>query len=213
MLEDALSYAYFDKEMPEEEKDRILTFYEHCLQRHLYACADSRQHYLSKNPHFTPMIDTLLQYFPDAKIIYLVRNPFDMIPSLISMKDYEWQLFGDPLEKYACRDYVLDVTLHWYTYPLEILENTCGQDYVVINFKDLVDDPESTVSHIYKHFGLKINSSFAQALKVEAENARHHQSEHDYSLVDMKINPDQILTEYAEVFDRFGFNTDHESVD
>jgi len=70
MLDEAERYTYFDSRMPEEEKERIMTFYARCLQRHLYAHGETgtepsdAKHYLAKNPHFSPMIDTLYELLP-----------------------------------------------------------------------------------------------------------------------------------------------------
>ena len=104
ILEKATDYTYFDQTVPEKEKRRIMSFYERCVKRHLYAHRDGGKHYLSKNPSSSPRIETLLKSFPDAKIIYLVRNPLDVIPSYISLVDATWHLLGDSAERYGCRE-------------------------------------------------------------------------------------------------------------
>lgn len=207
MLEEAVPYTYFDGAMPEPEKERIMSFYTGCLQRHLYAHDDHRRHYLAKNPHFTPMVDTLYACFPDAKIIYLARNPLDMIPSYISLKEQEWQLLGDPVEEYGSRDYILDMAQHWYSYPLERLERAPRDSYIVVNFNDLVNHADRTVAEIYDRFGFQIGPTFAEVLRRETGRARHHESEHEYSLEEMGLTREQVVAEYRHVFDRFGFDT------
>lgn len=207
MLDEAMPYAYFDSAVPDKEKSRILSFYKSCVQRHLYLDGCAHNVYLSKNPHFTPMIDTLLTHFPDARFIYLARNPLDMIPSLISLKAYEWSLFGDPLEEYACRDYVLNVASHWYTYPLERLKHACQGQHIVIDFDSLVSNPEQAVRTIYTHFGLDVTAEFADVLERETEEARNYESQHEYSLEDMGLTREQIVSQYAAVFAEFGFDT------
>ena len=47
--------------------------------------ATGKKYFVAKNPAFSPKIATLMEFFPDARIIYLVRNPLDMLPSTISM--------------------------------------------------------------------------------------------------------------------------------
>jgi hypothetical protein len=211
MLDEAAPYTYFDTAMPEAEKERIMTFYKRCLQRHLYARNDGKRRYLAKNPSFSPMVDTLYERFPDAKIIYLARNPLDMIPSYMSLTEFEWRILGDPVEEYGCRDYVLDMARHWYTYPLERLERAPQDSYIVVNFNDLIDDAEQTVREIYSRFGLSISRDFAQVLRAETERARAHNSEHEYSLMEMGLTREQIVGQYAEVFDRFGFDDTREA--
>jgi len=207
MVDEASDYTYFDTRMPEDEKERIMTFYRRCVQRHLYAHGDRDVHYLAKNPHFSPMIDTLYDTFPDVKIIYIARNPLDMIPSYISLKEEEWQLLGNPVEDYASRHYILDMAEHWYTYPLERLEGAPEGGYIVVNFNDLVNDAGKTVRAIYDRFGLELSADFDQVLQQTTDRARKHESEHEYSLRQMGLTREQIVTRYRHVFDRFGFDT------
>jgi len=213
MLDEAERYTYFDSQMPEEEKERIMTFYERCLQRHLYAHGEGKavhataRHYLAKNPHFSPMVDTLYEYFPDIKIIYLARNPLDMIPSYISLKEDEWQLLGDPLETYESREYILDMAHHWYTYPLARLEQAPQKSATVVDFNDLVSDARGVVTEIYERFGLELRPAFAETLRQATERARNHESEHEYSLQEMGLTAEKIVEDYREIFERFDFDT------
>lgn len=208
ILDEAPLYTYFDSAMPAAEKQRIMSFYKRCLQRHLYARTDREgsRHYLGKNPSASPKVDALYKRFPDAKIIYLARNPLDTIPSYISLLDYEWRLFGDPLQPFGGRDYVLEMAKHWYTYPPERLEQAPRDQYIMVRFNDLVSDAERTVREIYDRFGLDVAPEFARQLREEARRARNHESEHEYSLEEMGLNREWIVAEYADVFERFEFD-------
>lgn len=207
MLDEAEPYTYFDGQMPEEEKERMMTFYIRCLRRHLYAYGEEDKHYLAKNPHFSPMVDTLYAYFPDVKIIYLARNPLDMIPSYISLKEDEWQLLGDPVEPYGSRDYILDMAHHWYNYPLERLDQAPQNSAIVVDFNDLVSDARSVVTEIYERFGFELSPAFDKILRQATERARNHESEHEYSLQEMGLTRTQIVSDYREIFERFDFDT------
>lgn len=208
ILDEARPYTYFDSLMPAADKRRIMSFYKRCVQRHLYAHAgrEGGQHYLGKNPSASPKVDTLYEFFPDAKIIYVARNPLDTIPSYISLLDYEWRLFGDPIEPFGGRDYVLEMARHWYTYPLERLEQAPPDQYTIVRFDDLVNDAEQTVMEIYDRFGLELPLNYARLLEDEGERARNFRSEHKYSLAEIGLERDQIVAEFADVFERFDFD-------
>lgn len=210
IVDEAGPYTFFDTQVPEVEKERVMDFYQRCMQRHLcaYGGDHSRSvHYLSKNPSASSKIDTLYRSFPDAKVIYLVRNPLDVIPSYISLLDYTWDIFGAVPDGHKSRDYVLDMARHWYSYPLERLKSAPQDSYVVVNFEDLVDDPERTVTGIYRRFGIEIGPSFARVLQEATERARNYSSRHEYSLGRVGLTREQIVAEYADVFERFGFDT------
>jgi len=48
-------------------------------------CSGGDRRLLSKNPGFTPKIESLRHSFPDARFIYMVRNPLETIGSMQSM--------------------------------------------------------------------------------------------------------------------------------
>lgn len=207
MMGEAQPYTYFDQKMSAEEKERIMHFYRRCLQRHLHAHRVNGRHYLAKNPSFSPMLDTLYQRFPDIKIIYLARNPLNMIPSYISLNDHQWRLLGDPVCPYSSREYVLDMAQHWYHYPLERLADAPPESYIVITYDELVENVERVVGRIYEHFGFEITDEFRQQLREATERARQHSSRHKYSLEEMGLSREQLVHRYRDVFERFDFDT------
>lgn len=207
MLEEAQRYVYFDERMSSQDKRRIMSFYEGCLKRHLYYHGRSNVVYLAKNPSYTPMIDTLLQRYPKARIIYMARNPLDMIPSYISLTETEWQLLGNPCRPYAGRDWILQMADHWYHYPLERLAQEPKWRYTIVSLSELGGDVEKTVSDIYRRFDWSLSPRFERILCRETARARRHRSEHDYSLQEMGLTREEIVSRFRDVFDRFGFDT------
>ncbi len=205
-IEDFLPYIYFDNRLTPEEKASIMDFYQRTVQRFLFT-RPKHLHFLSKNPSFSPKITSIFQHFPSAKIIYLVRNPLEMIPSTISWLGYTWRVFSDPLEKYPFISEILEFTKHWYDYPLEILSKTDPANYLIIKYDDLIQKPEETVYHIYKHFGYTIQNSFRQTLKQTVTETQKFSNNHTYSLEEMGITRQQILDTYSDIFERFGFDT------
>ncbi|MFP4394670.1 MAG: sulfotransferase family protein [Anaerolineales bacterium] len=209
ILSEAKPYTYFDQEMPTAEKQQMMSFYTRCLQRHLYAHGphDKRKRtYLAKNPSFSPMIATLLDYFPNAKFIYLARNPLDVIPSYISLTETEWKILGDPPAPYASRDYILEMAGHWYRYPLAQLEHLPRDQYTIVNLHALIDDVESHVREIYHRLGLEVSPAFAKVLQRETIRARQHESDHTYAMAEMGLTREQIVAHYEDIFERFGFD-------
>jgi hypothetical protein len=210
MLDDARAFTFYDQRVPHEERTRQTAFYRRCLQRYLYS--DGRhpevdqRHYLSKNPAFTFRIDSLLEQFPDARFVYLVRNPLDVIPSLTSITQFVWNLLGDPIEYESLHDYVIEMAQNGYRYPLERLQHLSPERYAVVRFPDLVRDPEQTVAGIYERLGLEMGADYASILDEEAEYARRYRSRHRYSLEGLGLSRGRILEACRDAFDRFDFD-------
>lgn len=218
VLEEAAPYVRFDTALSQPDKDRIMAFYRHCLQRHLHAHHAAKRQYLAKNPALTPKIDAVLRTFPDAKIILLVRNPLEMVPSFTNMMRFSYRVLGAPdrvlgapdrvlgaPEGDSLRDFVVDMARHWYTYALERLDRAPQDSYIIVRYDDLVADPAGTVARIYAHFGFEIGPAYAEILQAETERARTYRSRHTYSLEGTGLTHEEIVTQFQDVFDRFGF--------
>ncbi len=206
-LKQAKTYVYFNKLVPDQEKNKILNFYKKCLQRHLYFHQTEGKHYLAKNPNFTPMIDSLKHHFPDCKIIYLVRNPLRVIPSYISMLEGQAEVLDDPISKKAIQKYVLDMARYWYTYPLQMLDQMPKSEYEIIKLENLSTNVKQTVQQLYNKFNLSLSSRYLRKLKKAEKKSRNHQSKHQYSLEKMGLTKEDIVSEFQNIFTRFDFKT------
>jgi hypothetical protein len=200
-------YIYFDHRIDEKRKSKIMHFYKSCVNRYMHA-RPQKKHYLSKNPSFSPKISSVYESFPDARIIYLVRNPLEMLPSTISWWAYTWHTFSDPKTKYPFVDEIKEFTKHWYQYPLEILDKSTPDSYLILQYDRLFKDTESVVKAIYDKFGYELTPAFQQMLKEKIEKSKGFRSKHTYALEEMGLTQEQILDEYKYVFDRFNFETD-----
>ena len=199
-------YALFDKQMPLLRRRKIMKFYRSCLRRHLFA-RNSDKKFLSKNPTFSPKVASLYEFFPDAKIIYLVRNPLDTIPSIISWMTFQWKQFSDPAESYIYKDYMIELAKAWYEYPLERFAKAPEDSYEIIRYEDLAKAPKQIVTDLYEKFGFELTPEFEQILDEADQAARGYKSTHKYSLRKMGLSRKRILKTFAFVFKRFGFDT------
>ena len=76
-------YQHFDEALSPEHKRRIMTFYKSMVQRHMYATG--KKYYVAKNSAFSAKIQTLTEFFPEARIdLTSPANPLEMLPSTVS---------------------------------------------------------------------------------------------------------------------------------
>ncbi|MEJ2412872.1 MAG: sulfotransferase, partial [Anaerolineales bacterium] len=154
--------------------------------------------YLSKDPGNSPKVRTLHHQFPDAKFINLVRNPLQTIPSSISLFSYHCRTYGDPEEEYNLQETVIEQGKHWYAYPHQYLKSLPPDQYIRVQYRDLVSDPQGTIEKIYRQFGLEISPSFQEVLHAEAEKAKSFKSKHRYSLKQMGLSKHRIKKEFKD---------------
>jgi hypothetical protein len=205
MEDEADPYIYFDHQISFDDQSRILDYYESCLQRHYFYHGQYEKNYLSKNPNFSPAIGSLLDKFPDARFIYLTRNPLEAVPSHISLKEREWQMLGSPLEKYACKEFILKSSEHWYNYSLNKLRELPENQSAIVKFEDLVSNAERTVHDIYAKFEFPISSAFQEILEAETIRAREYQSKHNYSIEEMGLSVEEIQDRFQDVMVAFDY--------
>lgn len=198
--------ALFDRELPQRQRERIMAFYKKCIQRHLY-CFGMERRFLSKNPAFSPKVESLYRTFPDARIICMVRSPFESIPSSMSLISYFCHFFTSPIEPFPMHGAIQEMLAMWYRYPLEQLARKRTEQQAVIPYDTLVRDPRETVHDLYQRLGCSLTPDYQKVLEAEAERARNYKSRHTYSLAQSGLSPDRIREDYRDILERFGFES------
>ena len=198
------NYQHFDEALPRERKRRIMAFYKSMLQRHMYATG--KKFFVAKDPAFSPKIETLLEFFPDARIIYLARNPLDMLPSSISWINYARRVFTEPKEKYLYLDEIVDFTQHWYRYPLKFLDSHPSPRHLILNYDDLIQRPEQVIRAFYEQFGYPDKPGLDGIVDEAVKETLSFNSDHVYSYEEMGFTREQIVELYTDIFERFGFD-------
>lgn len=204
-LEDLPPYIKFDEELAAPEKEKIMKFYRSCVQRHLYAHGGN-VHFVSKSPASSAKIRSLMTTFPDARILYLARNPLDMLPSTVSWLSYAWNMFSDTGHKYIYQQQVLDLAKYWYDYPIRVLDQNPSPNHIILNYDDLVRYPEEIIRKIYLNFGYDESTGLKKIIKRAIEETRTYRSDHKYNYEQMGYSRELILNTYKDVFERFNFD-------
>ena len=198
-------YEFFDEAIPAPERRSIMRFYKSCIQRHLYATGAKRI-YLSKNPAFSAKIQSLVETFPDARILYLVRNPLDMEPSTISWLSYAWGIFSVPKERYPFRKEVLAMTKYWYRHPLKFIDDHPSDQWQVVVYDDLMREPMRVIRTLYRQFDYPIGEGLEKVTSEVEADKDQYKSDHLYSYEDMGYSRQEIIDAFPDIFERFHFD-------
>ncbi len=203
-LDELPDYQHFDLALSPEHKHRIMSFYKSMLQRHLYATG--KKYFVAKNPAFSPKIETLSEFFPDARLIYLVRNPLDMLPSTISWINYARRQSTEPEAQYLYIDEILELTRHWYEHPLRYLDSHPSPRHLILEYDQLIRDPEGVIRGFYEQFSYPDQPALDKIVTEAVAETLAYKSEHAYSYEEMGFTRQQIIELYAHIFERFGFD-------
>jgi len=203
-MDELPNYQHFDEALTPEHKRRIMVFYKSMLQRHMYATG--KKYYVAKAPAFSAKIETLSEFFPEARIIYLARNPLDMLPSTVSWINYARRVFTQPKEKYLYLDEIVDFTQYWYRYPLNYLDSHPSPRHLILKYDDLILRPEQTLRSFYEQFSYPDQPGLADIVDQAVKETLSFKSDHVYSYEEMGFTRQQILELYSDIFERFDFD-------
>ncbi len=194
---------YFIDERPAAERKRLMDFYKECVKRQLYLNGADRIH-LSKNPVFSGRVGTLIEHFPDARIVVPIRNPNETIPSLLSLMSIGYRALDWERERVQkSLRFLADQSYHTYLHPLRVLETHPETAQAVVDYRDLTSDPAQTIERVYEQLGFEMSPAYREMLLAEGKRERRHKTGHSYSLEEYGLEADEIRRELGELFDTY----------
>ena len=202
---DELDFYYVDDRWPAAKRRRVMQFYKECVRRQLVLNGPGLMH-LSKAPIHCGRVESLIETFPDARFVVPVRNPYETIPSFLKLMQFAWSA-RKRSEKYMAESYryFVDSSYHYYQHPLDVLEAHPEVPSAIVDYRDLVTNPAGTMLRVYDE--LEIGMVAAQEKALADEKGREYRSGHTYSLEEFGLEVDDIRTQLAPLFDRFGWES------
>ena len=159
-----------------------------------------------KSPTHTARVRTLLEVFPDARFVHIVRDPLVLFPSTVRL----WKSLGDvqglqvPSENRAWIErYVLDTLVRMYERFEQDRELVPVGRLVDVRYEELVVDPVGQMRTIYEQLRLGGFELVEPALQSHAKKSRDYRT-NKYSLpADVA---DRVRGRWAPYFQRYGYN-------
>ena len=201
-----LDYLFWTDRNPAEKRQRILGFYRSMLQRLLY-CREGERIHCCKSPQFTLKMRSILEVFPDARFIVMLRHPYETIPSLLDLMSQYWRGMGAPEDLVeSSADLLGEIQIAQYRHALEVVDELPEDRQIVVEFRDLLADPKQVVEEIYARFGLEISAKFDRFLEQQREAAKTFRSQHAFEPEAQGPARERVHRELADLFDRFGWS-------
>jgi hypothetical protein len=193
-----------DEQTP-AQRARVMNYYRQTLQRQLYMDGPELT-YLSKNPGFCNRVKTLIEYFPDARFIVNMRHPYKPIPSLMKMMVRNWKAAGQEREQMdRSLELLKQNSLDSYRHPVEVLDQHPEIRWAVLDYEKLIESPKDALLDVYEKLEIPPTPEFIKALDEEEQHGKEHRADHIYSLDEFGITHEEIQTDLAPLFERFGW--------
>jgi hypothetical protein len=159
-----------------------------------------------KSPTHTARVRTILEVFPDARFVHIVRDPLVLFPSTVRLWTSLSEVQGLQVlnERTAwIEQNVLDTFVRMYESFERDRELIPAGRLVDVRYEDLVADPVGQMRQVYRGLDL---GDFAS---VEPALLRHTMKTRDYRTNRYTLPPemaDKVRGRWAPYFQRYGYN-------
>ena len=205
-----LCKSYFEADhIPAERTERLFRYMEGCWRRNLYAKQRSR--IIVKSSLFTLQVDELLRRYPDCKLVYLVRDPVETIPSGMSLisgvleNGYQMSQRTKPEKRAHYYENLYQASVRMFTAFEERLQRggIPGKNLQVVAYPDLMRNLEGAMDKLVSFLELSPPAAFEDLVKKQAEKQRRHKSAHTYSLEKYGLTEERIRRDLAFLYEKY----------
>jgi len=196
-----IKHVYRDNSKNQNRNIRSMLFLKDFFQRQAYLHKNRR--HLSKSNPFIFKIDSILKVFPDAKFVFLVRDPMDTIPSYFSLQ--ENVKFGNMLSKNELsklRKESYTEIIDWYKETEKVKSKLLKKQFMVLTYPQITSDINNSIKSFYKFADLKMTKKFEK--EIEKFSSKKYVKKHqNKSIEDYGFSKKQVLSDFDFVYQEY----------
>jgi omega-hydroxy-beta-dihydromenaquinone-9 sulfotransferase len=201
---DILDIFHVDQ-MSEGKRRRWMHHYRECVKRQLLLNGGAKTH-LAKNPLMSGWVQSLIDTFPDARILVMMRNPAECIPSVLKLVELTWKGKGWKHTQYEGSLATLtDISFESFHQPYDVLARNPDTPQMVVDYRALTTQPRRTVEEIYAAIDLPLSGEFARYLASQEERERGHSTDFRYSIDEYAVTSERIEKELIDFYRRYNW--------
>lgn len=157
-----------------------------------------------KTPGHLMGLQTVLEVFPDAKIVMTHRNPVSTIPSYCSMEASLYKMGSTDISNAEIGSYWMKRLKDWLDNFMAVRANADSDRFIDVNYKSLLTASSQEGMRVLSAAGIPMSSEIKTGMEewIEA-NRREHRAAHKYSLQDFGLDEDDIRTKYGDYISQY----------
>lgn len=199
---DVIDIFHIDQ-MPARKRRRWMHHYRECIKRQLLLRGGDKIH-LSKNPVMCGWVGALIETFPDARIVVMMRDPAQCIPSVLKLVEITWKAKGWTQPDYARSLQMLtDVSFESFSHPAEVLSRHPATARVVVDYRELTAQPRATVHNVMDAINLPLTDSYDEYLQSQEDAEKSHKTNFRYSMEDYGLSREYMESELSDFYDTY----------
>ena len=195
----------FADRLPDWKRRAIGAYYRNSVKRFIYATGGDTRILLLKSVLFNSRMKIVMDAFPGARIVYLVRSPYEAIPSFVSMFTAFWKVHSPdiPRDSETAREWA-ELAMEYYRYFHDNRRHLDASNVIEVRYDDLIGDPIGTIGGIYSRFKMDMAPEARDRMAAEAGKTGGFRSAHDYSLEEFRIDRERVYAELRDIFEEYG---------
>jgi len=151
-----------------------------------------------------------LKAFPEAQVLYLVRDPLEIIPSTMSLVTgvldrafHFWKLPDDLRKRWLARVYK-GLMLLLERFHEEWQSGAIDKSRVfLVRYDRMMADFEGLMDEMCKFLGQEMTPELRETIRQQGEKQRKHDSGHKYDLTKYELTEEQVRRDFAFLYDTF----------
>ncbi len=151
-----------------------------------------------------------LERFPDARVLYMVRDPVSVIPSCMSLvtgvldKRFGiWKLPEPVRARYLERLYQALVDLYLVFHEDWTAGRVDRERVHIVRFDRMMRDFEGVMDEVLAFLGVEADEALAAAIRETGEKQRAYKSRHAYDLARFGLTEERIRRDLAPIYETF----------
>ena len=148
--------------------------------------------WILKSPDHIFALEALCEVYPDARFVFVHRDPMKVLPSVARLTEILRQPFTRKIDRLQIGQ---QVSNRWALGSKLLIEaddwlKSSPERIMHVRYKDLVRDPFAIVTDLYRHFGMTLSGPGEQGLKRSiAERPDGGYGRNSYRFEDYGLNP------------------------
>lgn len=199
--------------VPPEDEDRLFGYNDACWRRNLAYKNAGR--ILVKSSMLTFRLKSLLRRYPDARLLYVVRDPAETIPSGISLLSGALENGFDVWNRTGAADqarwrenmYQVSAAMFRSFHDQYLHGSIPERNLLVVRYTDLIDNLEPTITAVLDFIEVDAPDAFLTEVREQDAKQRAYTSKHSYSAQGLGLDAERIRADLGFVYETFKLET------
>ena len=188
-----------------KNNDMTETYDYHKMQLQFLGYHFKKKQWVLKAPVHLLFLKYLFKTYPDAKILFMHRDPVKVIPSMASLGVISRQIHSDYVNPDETASQFLDLMSHNMYSSIQFRKEFGESQFLDISYKKLVKDTSNILQGIYNWLEIELNQNLKEKISnwLKISRQKHSKNSHIYTLDQFNLSKTKISNKFEFYYDNY----------